>query len=153
MGWFSNNFPTVARLFGRGNKDRSSARQSLGKGRRRARADEANQPETGDSAASIESDAPVGVAEGQTPAGQPSPAQPQPSVATKDEAAEAVEGQPSPVPPDAASPDSTSMQTGAGEAGDDAPAFTPATRSGHTSLAQLSATWVELEETIGCAPC
>ena len=86
MGFLSNNFPTIARIFGGGNKSGSKARPSPERGRRRARATETRQPEIevsapGDSAPQIESGSPVGVAE----AREHSPVVP--SEATSNEAA------------------------------------------------------------------
>ena len=119
MGWFLNNFPTIARLIGGGNKSGSRAKQTPERGRRRARSAQPQQPEIGESAATIGNGPPVGVAEEQAPSG----AQPQPSDAARNEAAAAVESQPaavSPVPavsPAPAAPEPASMQSGAGEAG------------------------------------
>ncbi len=78
-----------------------------------------------------------------------------------DEAAAAVERQtspdspmptaPEPTAPEPTAPEAASVQTGAGKAADDAPAFTPATMSEDTRIAQMSDTWVELEGTIAAA--
>lgn len=152
MGWLSNNFPTIAKLFGGANKGPSRARQTPERGHRRGRNAETPQPRIEDFTPSTENSAPVAVATApETTTDQPPEAvesRPVEQSAAQEPTAAAPQ---STTPPAAAPQPAVSQDIETVQAGDQRRANTPATVSADSSIGQMYNTWVELEGTIVAA--